>query len=140
MTNEEIAAIMGWRGPGSYSAAAMRKVRKVIEAAVSKASQKWISVANGMPLAGHAVLATHLNEFGRVRIVRAAWVAEKTEESALDSNISVYDEATGTYWDPEGWYELMEHWDEYSGALISAPVTHWMPMPGAPEIVAGDAV
>lgn len=34
MTDAEIAGIMGWRGPGAYSAAAMRKVRRCIDQAV----------------------------------------------------------------------------------------------------------
>lgn len=140
VTAEEIAGIMGWRGPGAYSAAAMRKVRRVIEVATSKApSQKWISVADEMPCSGHAVMAAHLNEIGRVRIVRAAWVAGKTEESDLDSCIGSYDEATDTHWDPEGWYELIEHWPEYSGLFIGKGVTHWMPMPAGPDIAAGEA-
>ena len=30
MTDAEIAGYMGWRGPGAYSASAMRKIKRVI--------------------------------------------------------------------------------------------------------------
>lgn len=31
MTDAEIAGIMGWRGPGAYTAASMRKVKSIVE-------------------------------------------------------------------------------------------------------------
>ena len=36
MTDAEIAGIMGWRGPGAYTEAAMRKVRQCIAAETAR--------------------------------------------------------------------------------------------------------
>jgi hypothetical protein len=56
-------------------------------------------------------------------------------ESSSDSEIGVYDESSDTYYDPQGWYELVDNWGEFSHILVTAGVVKfWMrsaPLPQA---------
>ena len=94
----------------------------------------WTPIAEGMPEPGRKVLAFYINQAKKSRIICAAWIAAKTEESSEDGDIGEYDEATDTYYDPEGWYEQIDNWDDYSGlAVYQGEITHWMPIPEPPE-------
>lgn len=93
----------------------------------------WVSVADQMPDTGRIVLACYVNSNDQIRRVRAKWVAAKTAESGSESDIGEYDEETDCYYDPEGWYECIDNWDDYNAVTISDPVTHWMPLPVPPE-------
>ena len=100
---------------------------------------QWIPTADQMPDSGRTVLACYTNALGNVRRIRAAWVAAKTEEANTDSEISEYDEASDTFYDPEGWYEQIDNWDDYSAVAVhQGDITHWMPLPDPP--VATDPV
>ena len=44
-----------------------------------------------------------------------------------------YDEETDEYYFPEGWWEVIKNWDEYSCVAIEDTVTHWMPLPEPPK-------
>lgn len=44
-----------------------------------------------------------------------------------------YDEAKDDYLVNPGWYESIHNWDDYSAVSIADKVTHWMPIPEAPE-------
>ena len=96
----------------------------------------WIETSKAMPPSGQVVLACYKNELGNTRRIRAQWVAEKTSEASVDSDCGEYDEATDTYYDPEGWYECIDNWDCYSSVFVSAQITHWMPLPPAPDAAA----
>lgn len=94
----------------------------------------WVACAERMPASGVTVLACYTNSAGNVRRIRAEWVAAKTIESDADSEISEYDEATDCYYDPEGWYEKIDNWGDYSSvAVVEGEITHWMPLPAAPH-------
>jgi hypothetical protein len=86
-----------------------------------------------MPESGQIVLACYKNDAGKVRRIRAQWVKAKTIESGWESDCGEYDEETGCYYDPEGWYECIDNWDEYTSVFVSATITHWMPLPPAPS-------
>jgi hypothetical protein len=94
----------------------------------------WVPVTERLPDSGKVVLACYTNRAGRVRRIRAEWVAEKSREAnSEDSDIGVYDEATDTFYDPPGWYEKIDNWGDYSSvAVCEGEVTHWMDMPAAP--------
>jgi Protein of unknown function (DUF551) len=93
----------------------------------------WILTSEQMPPStGQTVLAYYKNENGLGRRVRAKWVKAKTVESSSDGDIGEYDEATDTYYDPEGWYEKIDNWPEYTSVFISHEVTHWTYLPEAP--------
>lgn len=95
---------------------------------------EWVAVSEKMPEPGVPVLACYTNHLGNTRRIRAFWTPANTTESGDDSDIGVYDEATDTYYDPAGWYECMDNWDEYSAIFVNeGEVTHWMPLPAAPK-------
>ena len=93
----------------------------------------WTSVAKALPKSGVKVLACYRNRLGNLRRIRAMWTAAKTEEADSDDAHEEYDEATDTYYVPEGWYECIDNWGDYSSvAVTEGEVTHWMPLPQPP--------
>ena len=44
-----------------------------------------------------------------------------------------YDEETDEYYFPEGWWESIKNWDDYSCVAIEDTITHWMPLPQPPK-------
>lgn len=94
----------------------------------------WISVKDAMPKSGVIVLAYYINSHNHSRRIRAKWTAAKTEEANAEFYWGEYDEETDTYWTPEGWYECIDNWDEFSSIMVSeGEITHWMPLPLAPD-------
>ena len=94
----------------------------------------WTSVKDAMPKSGVKVLACYKNSHGNLRRIRAKWTAAKTVEANAEYDWGEHDEETDTYWTPEGWYECIDNWDEYSSVMVSeGEVTHWMPLPLAPD-------
>ena len=93
----------------------------------------WTSVIETLPESGVKVLACYRNGLGNLRCIRAMWTAAKTEEANPDDFNEEYDEATDTYYVPEGWYECIDNWVNYSSvAVTEGEVTHWMPLPQPP--------
>lgn len=93
----------------------------------------WVPVVERMPPSGAVVLVAYRNERGEWRRIRAQWIAAKSVEAGCDSEIGEYDEATDTYYDPEGWYESINNWDDYSAVMVyEGQPSHWMPLPAPP--------
>lgn len=96
----------------------------------------WIACSERMPASGQKVLACYRNRADMHRTIMARWVAAKSREgyeehSDLDL---VYDEAADCYYWPEGWYETMDNWPEFSNLVVSeGEVTHWQPRPPPPD-------
>ena len=87
----------------------------------------WAATADKMPEPLNKVLAFN----GKKQPIRAMWVPAKTLEDSGDGDFGEYDEATDqTYW-PEGWYETNAY--EEAHWLVDGQVTHWMPLPAAPQ-------
>jgi len=92
----------------------------------------WVGVEDGLPKA--ACLAFYINDFGNSRIVKARFVRRYTVEDNGDDLEGEYDEKTDNYYWPEGWYEQIDNWDDYSAVRIyQGKVTHWMPLPAGPR-------
>lgn len=93
----------------------------------------WTPVGEAMPKSGVVVLACYRNRLGNLRRIRAHWIAAKTEEADEDFDYGEYDEETDRCWTPEGWYECIDNWGDYSSvAVCEGEVTHWMPLPPEP--------
>lgn len=94
----------------------------------------WVSLPGELPKSGMVVLACYRNSLGNLRRIRAQWIAAKTDECTGDDGcLGEYDADTDTYWTPEGWYELIDNWDDYMACAVSqGDVTHWMPLPAGP--------
>lgn len=96
----------------------------------------WTPVANGLPASGVVVLACYRNGMGNLRRIRAEWVAAKTQEvnGSDECECAEYDEATDTFYIAQGWHERIDNWGDYSSvAVTEGEVTHWMPLPPAPD-------
>ena len=104
--------------------------------AAAKAETAWIPVAV-LPAPCLKVIATYVNSLGNRRTIMAKWVPGKTEEAhSLDDEFGEYDEATDTTYAPEGWYEVIDNFDDCTFVAVSEGViTHWMPLPEAPDAI-----
>lgn len=95
----------------------------------------WIKIAPGcrLPKPEKNVLVWHATP-RRGNAIVAIWVPKHHIEDNSDSDNggweTEYDEDTDMYYWPEGWYssnyEEETHW-------VLENVTHWQPLPGAPE-------
>jgi hypothetical protein len=100
----------------------------------------WVPVGERLPKSGQTVLACYTNSAGNVRRIRAEWVYAGTVESGPDSEIGEYDEDKDDYFDPQGWYEKIDNWGDYSSvAVVEGVITHWMPLPAEPGSTAPQA-
>lgn len=126
----------GERSNGPTLLADVQRVLATLEAERQRARMpEWVSTADRLPESGQIVLAYHLNQLGKPRRIRAAYIKAMTREASPESDLDCdYDEATDTFYWPEGWYEQMEHWEEYTAVILAEDikVTHWMPLPDPP--------
>ena len=108
--------------------------------AAAKAETAWIPVAV-LPAPCLKVIATYVNRLGNRRTIMAKWVPGRTEEAhSLDDEFGEYDEATDTTYAPEGWYEVIDNFDDCTFVAVSEVViTHWMPLPEAPDAIRAGA-
>lgn len=126
-----------------HAAAALREIsaefRAMLAAAPAQGQQveRWIPVSERLPACGRAVLAYYLNRQGMGRRIRAEYVTRWTVEAEMfadpDTECVEYSEQDDTYYVTEGWYELIDNWDEYARIAVNeGVVTSWMPLPAAP--------
>ena len=95
----------------------------------------WVCITNEIPEGGLTVLAAYKNRHGWWRIIRAMRIADKTVEDTSERfDDADYDDATGVYYVPAGWYEVTENYDEGGLADIPGdePITHWQALPAPP--------
>lgn len=84
----------------------------------------WIALPGALPETGVPVLL----DIGKKYPIRAMWAAKHTVEAADDdTDWGEYDEATETYYCPEGWYEWNEHED--TNWRVTAAPRAWAPLP-----------
>ena len=84
----------------------------------------WVALPGTLPEPGTPVLL----DIGKQYPIRAMWAAKHTVEAADDdTDWAEYDEATETYYCPEGWYEWNEH-EEIHWAVRTTPCA-WAPLP-----------
>jgi hypothetical protein len=117
--------------------AALDALRAALEAPQQAEPVAWIACSERMPKSGVTVLAAYVNSHGRSRRIRAKWLADRTHEGSpeTDDLELVYDETTDMCYWPEGWYEQMDNWPEYSAvAVVEGEPTHWMPLPAGPSV------
>lgn len=91
----------------------------------------WISVKDRLPESGLASCQIRLmSGKHKYYVCEAMYTAPKTVSAGgYDDFDADYDEETDTYYYPEGWWEKIHNWDEYSNVAIADFVTHWMPLP-----------
>jgi hypothetical protein len=102
-------------------------------ALAAPAHDGWIPVSERLPEG--TVLAYYTNSHGKGRRIRARYVKRFTQESEdIDNFDAQYNEDDDTYYDAEGWYELIDNWGDYSSvAVVEGEITHWQPLPPPPK-------
>lgn len=100
----------------------------------------WISVEDALPVSETEVLAV-CNRNGNVFVVPAIYEAGEVlrGESVWNWNdieeYGVYNEKLDDWYVPTGWWENRQFTpDDVYNNPIDCKVTHWMPLPDAPEV------
>lgn len=100
----------------------------------------WISIKDELPETNTRVIVSFLipsqKEEGQRWTTCAVYIAPRSvlEENFMDEDYSGtgdYDEEKDCYWTECGWYEL--NYVPETNWRIGEKVTHWMPLPKAPE-------
>lgn len=99
---------------------------------------EWSLAADELPSCGKPVLAYYLNSHGKGRRIRAeyvkAWTVQADDLSDPDTECVEYSEKEDAYYIRQGWYELIDNWDEYGRiAVHEGVITHWQELPAAPS-------
>ena len=102
--------------------------------------QEWISVKDRLPESGvHVLICCEMHRYGGEiagKYVCDGYYAEANKIIAggfPDDCNCEYSEEDDEYYLCEGWYEVIKNWDDYSSVTVEDFVTHWMPLPKAPE-------
>ena len=89
-----------------------------------------VPVTVRLPEKDQEVLSHYKSRYGREVTVRAEYFRKHQEEMDADECEADYDEKTDTYYCPEGWYELIDNWGDYSSVrIVEGAVDSWLPIP-----------
>jgi hypothetical protein len=98
---------------------------------------EWIPVEIKLPEKGQNVFAHYKNSFGKDRIIRSKYLRKYQEEASDDElDFAEYSEEHDENFWPEGWYEQIDNWGDYSAvAVVEGEIDYWLPLPPLPEDV-----
>ena len=93
----------------------------------------WIKVSEKLPQSRVVVLAHYTNSHNMHRIIRACWIKQFTEECSPEDEAIEYCEEDDIFYTPEGWWEQIDNWDDYSQVAVhQGEITHWAYLPSPP--------
>ena len=120
----ELEAQLESIGAGGVSGPLMRPVA----APQPALSAGWVSLPGALPKPRTPVLL----DIGKKYPIRAQWAPKGYLESTGDGDFGEYNEASDTYYWPEGWYEWNQH-EETHWAVSETPRA-WQPLPPSPTM------
>ena len=90
---------------------------------------EWISVKKRLPKVDKPVLiSAKYNNYKYVCVGK--WVEKySVEDEGEEFDFADYNEENDTYYYPEGWYECIYNWGDYSDVFISDEVIAWQLLP-----------
>lgn len=94
----------------------------------------WTPCADGqnLPQSEKQVLLTCISDNKRIYECKGYYLAKHSKEiGCADDLESDYDEETDINYCPEGFYECIENWGDYSFVYINDTVLAWQPLPAA---------
>lgn len=93
-----------------------------------------VPVTERLPEPNTKVLAHYFNDLGNGRTICAIWVPAKSRsDESGDDDFTEYDEEDDKFYWPEGWYEVIENWDELGWVQVyEGEVDYWQPLPEWP--------
>ncbi len=111
-----------------------------IRALEQQDKEHWVSIGEKLPDANTGVLITfreymEYSKKYRYGTCKAIYIPVNTIKSedlwsyCDNDDLEVYDEKEDVYYAKDGWYEVIEHWDDYSNVAINCEVIAWKPMP-----------
>ena len=90
---------------------------------------EWISVKERLPKVDKPVLISAKNNYYKYVCV-GKWVEKySVEDEGEEFDFADYNEENDTYYYPEGWYECIYNWGDYSDVFISDEVIAWQLLP-----------
>lgn len=108
-------------------------IRDAIKAAPTIESPRdWTPCAEGqnLPENKKEVLLSCVGHNKREYVCKGYYIRKHTEEiGAADDIEADWDEVTDTNFLPEGFYECIENWGDYSFVYINDAVLAWQPLP-----------
>jgi hypothetical protein len=105
-------------------------------ALLSRQAAEPVPVAERLPEPNTKILAHYFNSHGKGRTICAIWVSAKSRsDSSGEEDFTEYDEETDAYYWPEGWYEVIENWDDLGYVKVyEGEVVYWQPLPKWPAL------
>ena len=133
----EVAELTGQLIEAANGAAAMgwdQHAQRILRVAELLQRQVPVPVAERLPEPNTKVLAHYFNDLGKGRTICAIWVPAKSRSNADgDDDFTEYDEEDDKFYWPEGWYEVIENWDELGWVQVyEGEVDYWQPLPEWP--------
>jgi uncharacterized protein YneR len=99
-----------------------------------EAQSQWVSVEDELPKT--KCIARYVNSHGNERTIMAEYIKQFTVEADNDCDsdgVSEYCEEKDTWYYKEGWWEVIDNWDDYHMVSVhQGEVTHWQALPTPP--------